>query len=360
MRATNQTAAASVPPRLARVLYRSLLRASHYGRHPQVFGRYGAAVFSAQVTDRQEHPSLALPDKASLVRKRLKEWFQNPSSHGESTTSSGLDARLYTTAQQAMLPLNCRQSSSSSKSTAAAAAARAPKQEAVLPIFDFDGVAALPGETIQFVFLEPRYLHLGAQVRQSQSQQFLLRSSPHNNPSATLLKLVSHIRLPGNMMAVACLGGPRIKVLKETVEHVPGKLDPALAQQYGVDLERSTQLAQAIHYEWQTDDDNDVNAKSDTMTQTRQYILDMLHYLLPLQDSNLVETLTTFGLPPIDPEAFSFWALRYVVAIDDIQTRLEWSHNCRNTVERLEFVVKEMEAIYDLQVGDKSAAVSYA
>lgn len=347
----------AVPPRLARVLYRSLLRSSQYGKRPEVFGQYGANVFAAQVAAHKEHASLALPDEPSLVRKRLKAWFQNPLTNSESSSSScGLEAMRHAMEQQTMLPLhNCRREPSSLSATMSAAHPT-PHEEAILPIFDYNGVAALPGETIQFVFLEPRYLNLANQVRQTPSKQFLLRSCP-KSPSATLLKLVSHIRLPGDMMAVACLGGPRIKVLQETIQHVPGELDPAVAEHYKVDLERSTQLSLATRYKWHTDKEDDKSVKSlEWMTRTRPYILDMFHYLLPLQDSDLVDTLQTFGLPPIDPEAFSFWALRYVVAIDDIQVRLQWSHECRNTVERLEFVVSEMEAIYDVQVG-KVAAV---
>jgi hypothetical protein len=79
---------------------------------------------------------------------------------------------------------------------------------------------------------------------------------------------------------------------------------------------------------------------------TRQYILDMFHCVLPNQgSSDLPETLNYFGMPPLEPEAFSFWVLRYVLPVDDVASRWKSEHDCRSTSERSKFVMEEVESI---------------
>ena len=122
---------------------------------------------------------------------------------------------------------------------------------------------------------------------------------------------------------VACLAGPRFKVAQNSLSSPCG-------------------FSQAAHYEVLKDvppSDSPENIR------TRQYILDMFHIVLPNQDSSLPETLTYFGLPPLEPEAFSFWALRYVLPVDDVASRWRWAHECRNTAERMKFIMEEVESI---------------
>lgn len=192
-------------PRLSRALFRSFLRACENGRHPEVFGRHGAAVFAAQVSAQQEHPPLALPHSAAQVRKRLKTCFRSAAISEES-------------------PLGLLESVHRQATLVVCSKARA----AALPIFDYEGVAALPGEITQVVFLEPRYLALAEQVLGGDGL-FLMRPSARSR-TATLTKLVSHLRLPGNRMAVACQGGTRVVVGEETRQQVEGDMDPQIGR----------------------------------------------------------------------------------------------------------------------------------
>jgi hypothetical protein len=84
---------------------------------------------------------------------------------------------------------------------------------------------------------------------------------------------------------------------------------------------------------------------------TRQYILNLVECILSFHGSDLGSVLvqTGFGLPPLDPEAFSFWALRFVLRKDDMEGRHFWLHNCHSTAERLQYAIIQMEDIVDAQ-----------
>lgn len=332
--------APEMPPRLARVLYRSMLRASHHGKHPEVFAHSGAAVFDTQVAVNDQHAVFALPATSKQVRQRLKSCFQL--SHetqatlvdalGDDTLASPLEVLRHTQQQASVLPGELDPSKP-------------------LPIFDYNGVAALPGETIQFAFVEPRYLQLAARVMQSKNRHFLLRPDPKAS-TATLLQIMSHIVLPNEMLAVCCLGGPRIFVRQVVSEEIEGDIDPCHAKMYKLSSENKT-LHTATDFCLRPD--TDAQNISD-FSETRQFLFHLLQCILPYQGTSLAETLPTFGLPPLEPEAFSYWILRYVLAVDDVESRLEWLHGCTCTHKRLEFLVRDFEDILDHQESQHAAA----
>ena len=328
-----------IPSRLARVLYRSMLRASHRGRHPEVFSHNGAAVFNTQLTENDEHTAFSLPETPKQVRQRLKSWF-----HQSQETSVGLDkasgSDILTSPLEVLRHVQQQ----------ASVLPRELDKSKPLPIFDYNGVAALPGETIQFAFVEPRYLQLAVRVVQSPSRHFLLRPGPKAS-TATLLQIVSHIVLPNEMMAVACLGGSRIFIRQSESEEVEGDVDPRHAKMYGLSTEKTLHTAKDFCLRPDTDAKDISNFQ-----ETRQYLLHLLQCILPHQGTTLTETLPTFGLPPLEPEAFSYWILRYVLAVDDVTGRLEWLHGCTSTRKRLDFLVRDFEDILDHHESQQEAA----
>jgi Lon protease-like protein len=320
-------------PKLSRALYRTFLRASHNGLHPEVFGRHGAAVLESQIMAQEEHASLAIPSKPAQVRQRLKDYWRNVNPNLNLKKAAHSDSPLMVLEsvhqQESLLPTT---GNSNSKTA--------------LPIFDYDGVAALPGETTQMVFLEPRYLSLAASVLQEDSTgHFLMRASPKSS-TATLVQMLSHLVLPTNMVAVACRGGARVHITQETSQQVPGELDPILAEKHKIDKTQANCLKMATNYEWKQDTSCTTTAQ---LMHTRQYILDMLSVALPLQESALLTTLAQFGLPPLQPEPFSFWALRYVLAPNDVSSRLFWLQST-HTADRMNYVVQELESILDQEI----------
>ena len=323
----------SVPPRLARVLYRSMLRSSRMGADPHVWGKAGAQAFVRQASHADEHLAMALPNSPVLVRRRLKSWFREPLSatrtvHDDpAAVGVDMDSPLET----------LRQSQNH-------ASLLAMKHEGGLPIFKYGGVAALPNETIHFCFVEPRYLQLATRVWQSSSRQFLLMAQPTDN-TATLLRFQTHMVLPNRMVAVSCLGGPRVFIRDTTSEAVPGELDPYHASQFNL-AQASNLLYTATDFDWCPDKD-DIDPAS--FVETREYLLHLLHSILPLQESSLKRTLEAFGLPPLDPEGFSYWVLRHTLAANDVKSRIQWSHKCFSTTKRLDFLVDELENILEYQ-----------
>jgi hypothetical protein len=379
-------------PRLARALYRCCLRASHQGHYPQVFGTFGAHVFAEQTLHRQEHASLAVPSTPRQVRQRLRQCFQ---SHHHASDNA-LQALRHMEEQQAMLPF----ATSSKKSP--------------LPIFDYDGIAALPGERVQTLLLEPRYIHgLLPSVLASPSQQFVLRPNCKTS-TGTVLKLLSHqhvvlpphttgttpaavenpsdhqpppARIPG--VAVTCFAGSRVHIRQqEQVDCIlcyhqeqkqpltsinssssnnsnsnsnSNSMDnQAFDNQWDITdgntksrpcwSTSTAPLAVAMDYQYQQDHDSSLS--NNHYDDTRQYMLHLLQCVLAYHDSDLAETMvqTKFGLPPLQQEAFSYWALKFVLKSNNMSGRLYWLQNCHSTTERLNFIVHEIEAILDAQL----------
>ena len=333
---------AQVPSRLARVMYRSMLRASHNGRHPQVFGTAGAQAFLSQAAD--EHLALALPSTPRQVLQRVKAFFRQGKKDGV-----GRDGNFNNDNDDDMVGL-CAPLQVLRQVQQDSVANQLDNNGSALLVFDYDGVAALPGEIVSFCFVEPRYVKLGVQVWQSQRRQFLLRPSPNSN-TASLLQLQSHLVLPNYMVAVTCRAGPRVFIRATTQEHVEGKIHPVHAHKYNLHTASSI-LSTATEYCLCPDKDR-IDGNGD-FADTRQYILHLLHCILPYQDSDLRQTLLAFGLPPLQPEAFSFWVLRHVLAVDDVKGRLEWLHDCRSTTRRLDFLLHHLKDILDYQ--EKQAA----
>ena len=371
-----------IHPRLSRALYRSFLRASNHGERPELFGRHGAAVFAGQCQQNTEHASLALPSDAPQVRKRLKAWFRNP--NGNRMNDAAVNELLEETTDSPLEVMRRVQEQARLLNT--------PLDDVTpLPVFDYE-LAALPGEQIQTLFLEPRYVHgLMPMLLESSSplpSRFLLR---HNTDaaSATVLTLLSHqhVTLPANTVglrqaaergdsrrddprqrmisgvAVTCVAGQRVRIGREETIHGFSKEldldDLRKAMQSGSSdgvnnpqkqcwSESEAPLAIATSFDLCHDTDSCISLQFE---HTRLYILNLIECVLGYHDKDLGETLvhTGFGLPPLDPEGFSIWALRFVLSREDVDGRQFWLHNCHSTMERLQYVVIQIEAILDAQ-----------
>ncbi|KAG7337727.1 hypothetical protein IV203_015467 [Nitzschia inconspicua] len=373
-------------PRLTRALYRSFLRASHVGKHPEVFGKHGAAVFAHHCNVHDDRVSLALPVDASQVRKILKGWFRRPSPalNDDSLTnrlcreikSNPLDVLRQVHKQEVMLY---------SPTSPSPSPIQNQLKKNPLPIFDYDQLAALPGEQFQTLFLEPRYTEqLLPMLLDSPSaiSLFLLRSLKASS-QATVVQLLSHqhVTLPLNSIgtsiesnndattgwepkrmfsgvAVTCVAGPRVVISKETI--IPMSITDAQADCTEDEGNRFTCWSQSTAPLFVAEDvqiavDRDLPLVNPTILSTRHYILNLVERILAFYDSDLGDTLvqTGFGLPPLDPESFSFWALRFVLRRDDMKGRQFWMHNCHSTTERLQYVIIQLEAIVDAQAEDE-------
>lgn len=362
-------------PRLAKALFRSLLRASGRGEHPEVFGAYGAAVFARQVDDSHEHVSMALPAKAEHVRERLKSWFRRSPPHQQGTVATNSEIHRIEKAPLDVL----RQITSRSTSLSTTV------PDEGLPIFDYEGIIPLPGERVHTLFLEPRYLDtLLNLVLESSSRKFLIRANP-SSTSATLLALTNyeHVRplasriVGGNAtknvehseersrrvdgVAVTALAGPTIQVQRTRNISVP---HTSFAPKEGTAAKTESRcwntstkpLSVATQYNFRRDNliQQPDEFNHQIATELRQYILNILQFAVGIHGLCFEKTLveTEFGLPPLDIESFSCWALKFVLQADDLEARERWLHGCTSSMERLKFIVQEVEDILEANEAD--------
>ena len=119
------------------------------------------------------------------------------------------------------------------------------------------------------------------------------------------MQLQSHLVLPNDMVAVTAKAGPRIFVRETHDEDVQLQVHPEYAQAFDLHA-ASSLLTSATEYCLCPDKDHLASDAHD-FVETRQYLLHLLHCILPYHDADLSETLRAFGLPPLQPEGFSYW-----------------------------------------------------
>jgi hypothetical protein len=307
--ATNKIS--SVQRQVARVVYRSLLRTSVHGTFPELFGAF-ANKFSS------------LPSKPNQVRLGLKEIFRQEPQH--TTTLFAALRRVNELSsilnpQQAWMP-------------------------ASLPIFDFNNSAAVTGEELQFTLFEPRYKYLVKEAMNRRPDDahhpgghglFLLRARPFldENPKfelVVLMKILQHTDLDGENIGIQCVAGPRVQVMQQ--ENVDMDGAPPLKMATGLTIDQDDDDSEDHNVvvdgeKEQITNDNDDDDES--IESLRARCLQLLSQVTPL------ENILRIGLPPIDPERFSFWLLRFVLAHNDVSSRHKWLA-CRSTRRRLHFV----------------------
>mmetsp|Transcript_25129 Transcript_25129/g.37233 ORF Transcript_25129/g.37233 Transcript_25129/m.37233 type:complete len:307 (+) Transcript_25129:372-1292(+) len=294
--------------KLARVLYRSLLRVSRKGNHPEVFGKYGKQA--------KEYP---LPHTASEVRAILRGGFRM------GKTSRAIDvANIDTTDRQSKHDA-IKEAFEILRHSNEMSSILLPQKDdlpSALPIFEYTDAGVLMEEEIQFNFFEPRYRFL-AQEALSRDGTFIL-GQKH---SSSLVKIVEHMFLPNGNIAVRCIGGPRIKVLRREK----------------VNVGEDNVLAQATKFDIESDDFDEESQQN--LFAMRLRFLELMKCVYPKTN------ITSMGLPPIDPERFSFWALRFTLSQSDPASRQRWLA-CLSTNMRLQHVIEFFESFQEVLNSD--------
>lgn len=303
-------------PPVAIAFYRALLRSCANGRRPEVFGPKAAAFWKTEsFFDLNEseakydsrlrldgvefNPTGRIPFDAMGVRRHIRNVFNT------TVVSGGVS------------PFEVLK-----EANASAAILLPSSLPAELPIFDYEHAALIPGERIVFRFFEPRYRRLVEAVTNNPDANawFLLRSRPTMyQHHSVLLRITQHTKLANGDYEVNCMAGPRALVKDEN----------------NVKIDDGQSLAWSSRHQLMSDDDNE---ETDDLFFKREACLGLL---LEITTS---ENLASVSVPPIDSEAFSFWALRFVLSDSDIAIRMKWLLS-RSTSMRLGFVIELLESV---------------
>ena len=323
---------APLQPAVAVALYRALLRACRKGERPEVFGKRSTSAWLPGVsctnifTD--EDPAPKLPTDAASVRSDMKKLFRT--NWAEAVLSSSTAAPFN---EDVPIP----QPFEVLRDANLRAATLLPNLQDLptkLPIFAYEHAALFPGEETTFRFFEPRYKRMVEAVTSVPAERggggegwFLLRP---REPYFILLRITEHAQLPNGDYAVNCMAGPRVTVLEE-----------GDSEDLSVGASRLT---------WATDFElcsDDVAILSKDLPKEYQSLDEMrLHCLNLLLDATSIENILSISGPPLDPEAFSFFALRFITADHDVGTKWKWLA-CRSTAHRLLYVIDLLESFQE-------------
>lgn len=315
--------------KLARVVYRSLLRASGNGRYPEVFGKYATSTAALNSSCRSDEET-TFPSTAEQVRRALHHAFAQPNMARPNEGRDMFDA------------LRCANELSS---------ILRPREESLcevaLPVFDYRASAAMIGETLHFNFFEPRYRKLVQKATSAGADGlFILRARPvlddmdASSPPlsmSVLMKIVQHTDVNADTISVRCIAGPRLRVLQQeqvSVRMQQEEQGMILATNIAVDKDIVCDQTMKTATILDTNANHDLQNASLVMMRSR--CLDLLCAVTPRN------SLLSFGLPPLDPEYFSFWSLRLVFDSSDTPSRHKWL-SCHSTLERLTFITALLE-----------------
>lgn len=315
---------APLQPAVAVALYRALLRVCRKGERPEVFGKRSTSAWLSGVscthTPTDEDPAPKLPTNAASVRSEIKWLFRT--NWAESVLSTAADSD-----EEASIP----QPFEVLRDATLKAATLLPNQHDLptkLPIFAYEHAALFPGEETSFRFFEPRYKRMVAAATSAEGGGwFLLRP---REPYYISLRITEHAQLPNGDYAVNCMAGPRVTVSEE-----------GDSEDLSVGASRLT---------WATDFElcnDDVAILSNDMPKGYQSLDEMrLHCLNLLMDAASIDNILSVSGPPLDPEAFSFFALRFITADHDVGTKWKWLA-CRSTSHRLLYVIDLLESFQE-------------
>jgi len=280
----------TVRQQIARTVYRALCRNSKHGRHLEVLGNPGG--FLPQHL--KEPPNLVFNSQAQ-AKQELSQLFRED-------YSSSMDEKKRIETLLIMMRA----------SNALVSIYTLENMPDELPIFDFTATG-LMGESLDFNFFENRYRYLVKEQVTKHEGLFLLRAS---NGVTVLGKIVEHGDLEQPQIIVNCLFGPRMKVLEER-EHA---IDP-------------DPLPIATRFERVYDEDR----QDESLPTLRRVALELLKQ--SFKDPNM---LLTSMIPPLDPEVFSMWIVRFMSRPNEMGYRWQWL-SCRSTRDRLEHAIGVLE-----------------
>ena len=342
-----------------RTLYRALLRATAYGKRPEVLGPFGslhAYINSGQNNPRKLSP---VPRTSKEVKDHLKFSFTNSLANSKDESESELFngfsvLRAANKNVSYMYPPNGIEYNT-------------------LGIFDFNSTSLFPNESASFNFFEPRYLMMAKEAIHERDSWFILRGTvpaefdDGMEQASILCQISEHKEMDdGRNIFVKVIAGQRVDVIDEIEEET--------------NIEGSHPLAKATSYELICD----TYDAFDTDEATQNLVNTVLSHLIDIEilieqvlrnsrgnseqcneegkeedDDSMENELNDFwkrrairnltlrsGLPPIDPERFSFWAISYLsgrtTQADGAKQRLSWLA-CRSTSHRLRHCITILE-----------------
>jgi hypothetical protein len=168
---------------------------------------------------------------------------------------------------------------------------------------------------------------------------------------------------PVTGVAVFCRAGGTVEIIQQEQESQDTECHTIPVHNFSAWNTSTAPLSKAVCWKYKKDHedlsviDHHRDNKKASWMDDRQNILNMMQQsLYHSSGKNLAETLATnpadFGLPPLNADSFSKWALRLVLAVDDVQGRQQWLHSCQSSTKRLEFVIRAVEDILEAQQDD--------
>ena len=313
-------------PPVAVALYRALLRTSRKGQRPEVFGKRSTSAWLCGKSCAGEEGPPKLPTDAASVRSEMKFLFRT------NWVTSVLSTAAAAAGEEASIPKPfevLREANMRSMTLLPDPALDLPSK---LPIFAYEHAALFPGEETTFRFFEPRYKRMVEAVTSANSGEggngwFLLRP---REPYYSLLRITECAQLPNGDYAVNCMAGPRVSVLEEESE------DLSVG---------ASRLAWATRFQL-CNDDVLVSSRDDAPRPYQSLDELRLHCLNLLMDATSIDNILSISGPPLDPEAFSFFALRFITADHDVGNKKKWLA-CRSTEHRLKYVIDLLESFQE-------------
>ena len=318
-------------PAVSVALYRALLRTCRKGRHPEVFGKRSTSAWLSGVSCTGNYTDAdqpKLPNDCQSMKTAIKYLFRT--NWAKSVLDIGADFN-----EEASIP----QPFEVLREANLRAMTLLPDPQALptrLPVFAYEHAALFPGEETTFRFFEPRYKRMVEAVTSPSPESddggggggggwFLLRP---REPYFVLVRITEHAQLPNGDYAVNVMAGPRVSVIDEASE------DPSVG---------ASRLTWIDKYELFTDEDF-----GDDLPETPYQSLDemRLRCLDLLMDATSIDNILSISVPPLDPEAFSFFALRFVTSESDVGNKWRWLA-CRSTSHRLLYVIDLLESFQE-------------
>ena len=265
-----------------------------------------------------------------------------------------------------------------------------------LGIFDYNSIALLPYEMGEFNFFEPRYKLMVQGAIEENDGWFILRGSTPTElddgvqQASVLCRIDKHVEVEspnGTNIIVRVKTGNRVNVIEELEERMRGSNEGSLPlarasnvatlldQTDAFDTDEAThELMEGV---WQrligasikmTQEHDQSAAKEggseDETNEEYENIAVRLgqdnedrNSISEFMKRQAIQKYISNGLPPLDPEKFSFWALLFISGpqthSNGVSERLNWLA-CQSTATRLRHCSNILQTYIDLPNGGET------
>ena len=350
---------------LIRSVYRSLLRNSDNGNKPEVFGEYGTiALLKHQANNNNNiidddftkyatgaKSNLFIPSTPRQVRNALHHEFKQEQHTSVDSTRNATKSKMKIDTDIFRVIRRVNELSSILHPT------ENDLPKAGIPVFDFSSTSAVVGEELEFNFFEPRYLEMVREATVTNKKEgdgwFIMRARQVLDtdddgllPSISMLmKIVEHTpRFGGKEVFVRCITGPRVRLLQQESVPVAFTMNTTITStttnQNISPVPPPPPMIRATSVVFDQDEEEDPNNTilNIELKALREKCLSLLLSITSL------DIVLLRGIPPLNPERFSFWVLQFVLGNGDASNRQDWlsSHSTR---KRLANVVSMLENI---------------